>query len=106
MGQRDNVPARSVSCQPPKEGLDRATTSGSKERDLLSNYRRRLSRVKSARADTGKPGKTAEYRCTRRAEAEGEEMSDCDASLRASHATGLETVFGRARDPRHLQPMM
>src|SRR5258707_5942054 len=29
-----------------------------------------------------KPGKTAEYRCSRRAEAEGEEMSDGDASLR------------------------
>src|SRR5260370_21133415 len=52
MGQRDNVPARSVSCQPPKEGLDRTTTSGSKERDLLSNYRRRLSRVESTRTDT------------------------------------------------------
>src|SRR5260370_38421281 len=74
MGQRDNVPARSVSCQPPKEGLDRTTTSGSKERDLLSNYRHRLSRVERTRADTGKPGKTAEYRCSRRAEPEGEEM--------------------------------
>ena len=50
-------PPGPVSCQPPKEGLDRTTTSGSKERDLLSNYRRRLSRVESTRADTGKPGK-------------------------------------------------
>src|SRR5260221_13143470 len=82
MGQRDNVPARSVSCQPPKEGLDRTTTSGSKERDLLSNYRRRLSRVESTRADTGRPGN----RCSRRAEAEGEEMSDGDASLRKAKA--------------------
>ena len=30
----------------------------------------------------GKPGKTAEHRCSPRAEAEGEEMSDGDASLR------------------------
>jgi hypothetical protein len=85
MGQRDNVPARSVSCQPPKEGLGRTTTSGSKERDLLSNYRRRLGRVESPRADTGKPGKTAEYRCSRRGEGEGEEMSG-DASLRKAKA--------------------
>ncbi len=59
-----------------------ALPPGQLERDLLSNYRRRLSRVESKRADTGKPGKTAEYRCSRRAEAEGEEMSDGDASLR------------------------
>src|SRR6266403_4184934 len=92
MGQRDNVPARSVSCQPPKEGLDRTTTSGSKERDLLSNYRRRLSRVESARADTGKPGKTAEYQCSRRAEAEGEEIMAMQAYAAKAKVTDARKV--------------
>ena len=96
MGQRDNVPARSVSCQPPKEGLGRTTTSGSKERDLLSNYRRRLSRIESTRADTGKPDKTAEYRCSRRAEAKGEEMSDGDASLRKGKTKVIDARKVRA----------
>src|SRR5258706_11591788 len=45
-----------------KKGWIEQQRQGPKIRDLLSNYRRRLSRVESTCADTGKPGNTAEYR--------------------------------------------
>ena len=65
MGQGVNVAALPVSCRPPKERLDRTTTSGSKERGFLSDDRRGLGGVEGARADAEKLGKTAEDRRSR-----------------------------------------
>jgi hypothetical protein len=60
MGQSDNAATQPTACQPPEKGLDRTTTSGSEERDFLSNDRRGYGSPKGTSA-TG-----------RRAEDEGE----------------------------------
>jgi hypothetical protein len=48
MGQRVDIAAQSAHCQPPKKRLDRTTSSRSKERDFLSNDRRRVESPKGA----------------------------------------------------------
>src|ERR1035437_5162884 len=48
MGQRDNIARQPAHRQPPKERLDRTTSSGSKERDFLSNDRHRVEGPKGA----------------------------------------------------------
>ena len=62
MGQSDNAATQPTACQPPEKGLDRTTTSGSEERDFLSNDRRGYGSPKGTSA-TGR-------------RAEGEEVSD------------------------------
>jgi hypothetical protein len=82
MGQRDNVPARSVSCQPPKKGWIEQQRQGPKNETFYRITDAGLVALKAPVPIQGKPGKTAEHRCSPRVEAEGEEMSDGDASLR------------------------
>jgi hypothetical protein len=56
MGQRDNIAAQSANCQSPTERLDRTTSSGSKERDFLSDDRRRIESPKGACASVAVQG--------------------------------------------------
>ena len=46
MGQRDNIAGQPAHRQPPKERLDRTTSSRSKKRDFLSNDRHRVESTK------------------------------------------------------------
>jgi hypothetical protein len=88
MGQRDNIAGQPAHRQPPKEGLDRTTSSGSKERDFLSNDRRRVEGPKGA--------------CASRSAVQGEGKMRSKFRIRDATQTDLKTVRAPRPSPESL----